>query len=1132
MVGHGLIDRRMHRGLLGVAVALAALLALWLCQAPRAHAVEPHAFDPVLSLTGGCTTSTIDAVADPSNPPCPEGDHPGSFNRPHSVATDRCGNIFVASLGKLSSGGTAGRVDIFDAGGFYITTIEDPTAAASSVAVDSKNNLYVFQYRPPTETTDYVSRIVRYTPTTNNPCSGELAYDAPPVVVAELSAGSNETGIAVNNANDHLFVHLGISVAEYGSAEEGNPLLDDTIGEGIIFNVRGVGIAVDAEHERLYLSDNKRVRVLELDEPHALLMTIEGSDTSAGVEFANFLSVAADEKTGHFFIFDGEGTNVVYEFAENGEYLSTISHDFQSVSGQQIAIDNGPQSPNGGLNPGSRYLYVPSHPGGIGHLFAFGSQDAECQPSVGSLSFANVTAGEAELRATVNPCNGLTSYAFEYTPEQLFEEQGFSGAAIAGQGQLPSVGSDLLVSTALTGLTPGTTYRFRIVATNGAGADQEEGTFATYPSPGSSIFCPNSAVRTGLSGALPDCRAYELVTPPDTNARSPIGVGYLGIYFLTREAAPSGDRVSFQIEGGSLPGIGGTGAFGGDPYLATRGSNGWSTISTGPNGYESPALLPGSTSPDQGYSFWSTGSGEGSASIEEKVTTYVRYPDGHSALVGRGRINTDPRAVGKLISENGSHIIFVSPNAAGGASTAVQLEGNAPPDGTQAIYDRTADEVTHVVSLLPGNVTPGPGQNALYVGASLDGRGVAFSIGNTLYLRHDNAETYDIGDGVTYAGIAEGGGRIFYLEDGDLFAFDVQSRAVIPFSSSGDVTVVNVAGMGSSAYFVSPSRLTTEPNSSGATAKVGQNNLYLSEEGAISFVATVTERDVKGTTGNVSTEGLGLWVDAVGPGQLARDPSRSTPDGRVLVFESRASLTDYDSEGENQIYRYDSLREELRCISCNPTLAAATGSASLQSISQGQGQPEPFGPYGYVPNLRSDGLRLIFQSSEPLVPTDTNGLQDVYEWEAQGVGSCALADGCVYLISSGHSDRRSYLYGVSSSGDDVFFRTADRLLPIDTDETPSIYDARVGGGFLEAADEPCEGEACRPGMTIPPGLSSPAQPAIGARDNVRRCPKGKRKVRRHGKVRCVKKHRKHHRHSKHRASAKKKAGAKKKGAAK
>jgi hypothetical protein len=1095
----------------GVAgIAWSAVLACAACAviAAPAFAADLHAFDPVLSLTGGCGVSKLDEVPDPG---CPEENHePGTFDAPRAVTTDFYGNIFISS-----GSGEAGRIDVFDPAGFFIAQVLVPSGPRA-LAVDSEGNLYVV---------NAAGELRRYEPSLYEPKAGKLEYEAEPVLVVK---GSFDQAIAINVKNDRLFVYPGGAVKEYSSAaevaaSEGNKLLDGSIGDEDIQETAYPALAVDAAHGRIYVSESgatvdSTVKVFDLESPHELLLTVDGAEVPAK-KFNRSFSLAADEGTGHFFVYDGEEAKAVYEFTEAGEYLGSIKHGFIYSTEHKIGVDNGPFSPNGALNPLGRHLFVPSHPSGEGHVFAFGPEEKECAAEVESLAFSDVTETEAELQAEVEPCGLETTYVFEYTTLQSFEEEGFEGAQVAGEGQLPAGATPVSVSASATGLSPDTAYRFRLVAANGEGSEEEEGEFRTYPvnplGP-----CPNDALRTGFSEALPDCRAYELVTPPDTNARTPRGVGHLGVYFTTREASPAGDKVSFLTEGGSIPGNEGTGSFAGDPYLSTRTEEGWGTAAAGPTGAEAAALLPGSTSPDQGYSFWRTAGGEGSAAIEEKSTSYVRYPDGHSELVGRGGLADDPFAAGRLISENGGHIVFVS--GVGGFS-ALRLEENAPPDGTRTIYDRTSDEVTHVVSLLPGEETPAAGQDASYVGASLDGEGVAFEIGGALYLRFDDEETYEIGAGVTFAGVSEGGGRIFYVEGGDLYAFDVAGEKAVQFSESGDVTVVNVASDGTAAYLVSPSVLSGEENPQGVVAKAGKENLYLSEEGQISFVGIVTERDVEGEfVGIELAEGLGLWTKAVGPydpetvGKRAIDPSRTTPDGGVLLFESRANLTGYDPGGHAEVYRYDSAGS-LQCLSCNPTLAPASGEASLQSISQGIAAPEPLSSFGLVNNLSLDGRRAFFQSEEPLVVDDTDGLQDVYEWEAQGVGSCKRAGGCVYLISSGHSDRLDYIYAASDTGDDVFFRSSDLLLGIDVDRTPSIYDARVGGGFPEAEDGICEGEGCKPVITPSPSLPAPAAPALGVDDNVppaktKRCPKGKRKVKRAGKVRCVKKHHKKRRH--------------------
>jgi hypothetical protein len=1056
-------------------------------------------FNAELSLRGDCETTKLDPVADPG---CPGGTHPGPFVEPAAIVVDSAGNIFVSSRGKE---GTGRRIDIFSSAGIYIFGFVPPMAP-SSLAIDSQGNLYV------TEAALGKAVISRYKPIKYEAASHEIEYPATPTatVINEKEGSlflSGSTGIAVDPKTDDLFVDLEAHVSLYSSAAEGNELLNDTIGEKDLFN--SVKIAVDGARRRLYASGTKTsalqpdvVRVYKADAPYELLETIDGSETPAGKfqTTSGGQSIAVDEEDGSFFVDDIFSAQKVYEFNENYEYVSTYTNGFQNLLAE-IEVDNGAASPNKGT------LFVPSVKEGP-HAYAFKPKEVDI-PDVKETFASEVSESEAELHASVNPEGLETEYRFEYVTQQHFEESGFAEAGVVGEGTLP-VGKEYVgVSAVATGLEPGTPYRFRAFAENEEGHDEEEGTFTTYEAVGPLPPCENEALRAGLSVALPDCRAYELVTPPSTNGHVPHGIAFPVIRFLTLEASPLGDKVSFVTEGGSLPGLeGGTGAFNGDPYLATRGPKGWITASSGPDGTESQAPQAGTVSPDQGYSFWSTEFGkndEGSRVIGGQITNYVHYPDGESELIGRGSLGTDPRAVGKFISEGGTHVIFETAEVSG-----QQLEPDAPPSGTAAVYDRTSDEVTHVVSVLPGNVTPGAA--AHYAGASTDGSGIAFESGGVLYLRLDNAETYEVGKGVTFAGIAEGGERIFYVEGGDLFAFDAGTEERTAFTESGDATVVNVSADGTAAYFVSPSVLTgEEANPNGAKAQLGEENLYLSEEGSLRFVATVTDRDVEGDINKIG--GLGVWTIGIGGGTLGRDPSRTTPDGGVLLFESRADLAGYDPEGHAEVYRYDSGAGALACLSCGPTRTPVTGDASLESFLGGGGTEQSFSIWGYVSNLTSDGSRAFFQTAEPLVLSDTDGLLDVYEWEADGIGSCERGSGCIYLISSGASAHNDFLYAVSDSGDDVFFRTRDLLTGSDAETTTSIYDARVGGGFPEEPAEICQGEACRPQLTLPPLLPAPATGPQGSSGNVsepktKPCPKGKHRVKRNGKVRCVKKHHK------------------------
>jgi hypothetical protein len=1070
---------------LGFVLSLCMVLFA-LSVAPRAaHAYE---LEPVLSLTGDCSTDAVDPVPDPG---CPGGDHPpsGRFSKPTAVAIDPYGNEYVAS----ATEGESGWIDVFDDEGFFVTELVG-VSFPKNIAVDSKGNLYVF--------TGFGDAF-RYPPAAGSePEIGKIEYKDPPVTIG---TGPFTGALTVDAANDQLLIVRGGEITRYKSAAEGNGVLDSAE----IGGAWTEAITIDAQRRRLFVSycpgsstSGCGVKVLDADTLEVLHAPITGSTTPAGkfTAFFGHLPIAIDEETGEFCIGDIENAKTVYCFGEDYEYLSkTTSSAFQSNSSIQIAISNGEPEP--GVDAANRhYLFVPVFPPG-NRVLAFRPPEVPV-PVIKAPFASGISETEAQLRARIKPDGADLDYTFEYTTQAKFEAEGFNGATIAGEGTVAGATFEEEVSTQIGGLQPGTAYRFRIVGENEFGPvpGTHEGSFTTYSDALTSTSpCPNEALRTGPSAGLPDCRAYELVTPPNTNGREPKGLAADGDIFTTVQASPNGGAVSFRIDGGSLSGTTGTGGFAGDPYAATRTPSGWTTALAGPTGGEATVTNPGAMSPDQGYSFW-VGREEGSAVIEDKETRYVRYPDGHSELIGRGSLGSDPTAAGLLITDDGTHIVFQTFGQK-------QLEPNAPSTGTGTVYDRTADEVTHVVSLLPGDVTPAAGQSATYQGASPDGEGIAFEIGGTLYLRKNNATTYEIATGVEYAGVSEGGERIFYLKGGDLLAYDTGSEEVVEFSNTHNVTPVNVATDGTRAAFVSPSVL-GGANPEGAVAQAGEQNLYLSDEGQVEFVATVTDRDVEGEEGEGGNQidGLGLWTE-VAEETAASDPSRLNPSGSVLLFQSRANLTGYDPEGSAEVYRYDSDAARLHCLSCIPTGAAATGGGALQSYSFDTLASSLFSPSVRVPNLTPDGARVFFESTEALVSGDTDGVRDVYEWEEDGVGSCTRAGGCTYLISSGHSGRDNYLYGHSTSGNDVFFTTGDVLNGFDGGGTVSIYDARVDGGFAEPVEDVCAGEGCRPEVSAPPTLTAPAKPAPGAEDNVpKHCPKNKRKVKKNGKTKCVAKH--------------------------
>jgi hypothetical protein len=378
------------------------------------------------------------------------------------------------------------------------------------------------------------------------------------------------------------------------------------------------------------------------------------------------------------------------------------------------------------------------------------------------------------------------------------------------------------------------------------------------------------------------------------------------------------------------------------------------------------------------------------------------------------------------------------------------------------------------------------------------------------------------------------GSEVLYsqIEDTDrtLYRTNVDDKTWTRIAN--DVTGVVGAGDDLSyVYFVSAESL-----DSGADA--GAPNLYAFHEGTTTFIGTLSPIDV-GQAGSVlNEEGLpSMGGYSVFPNVPFQHAARVTPDGQGLAFQSVASLTGYDNrdiknnEPDVEVFVYDAATDQLVCASCNPSGARPDGQY-LRNYDNGSEQPFTGGSGSskarrwtaaflqtvenqtyYPRDLSDDGNRLFFNAYDGLALDDNNKQQDVYQWEAQGSGSCADAGGCISLISTGESARRSEFVDADASGDDVFFTTRSSLVPQDPGLI-DIYNAKVGGGFDAPPPliAPCEGDACQSLPAVPndPALASAAYSGPA---NVHKKARKKRKHhRRHdGKRR---QHRKHHKKQK------------------
>lgn len=382
----------------------------------------------------------------------------------------------------------------------------------------------------------------------------------------------------------------------------------------------------------------------------------------------------------------------------------------------------------------------------------------------------------------------------------------------------------------------------------------------------------------------------------------------------------------------------------------------------------------------------------------------------------------------------------------------------------------------------------------------------------------------------------------------DLYRFDAGSGELTDLTvDTKDVNGAEVKGVlgvsddGSDVYFAANGDLDGNGQAVKGDCKAGTGgggfldgsgncSLYLAQGEQITFIAPLGGAS---DAANWEPQGEPSTQSAV------ENTARVSGDGQTLLFRSQEQLTDYDNRGTPELYRYHA-GEGIFCLSCVPSGAPPLGSPALQSIKPELPLVEPPGsPAILTRNLSADGKRIFFESPDKLVAQDTDGedgctrvgqafvfsCQDVYEWEAEGTGSCeskAQSGGCLYLLSSGSAAEPAFFGDASLSGDDAFIFTREPLVAQDKDQVQDVYDARREGGLAAQNAAPsaiCGGiESCRGALASSPGSPEPQSNRFEGPGNPKakaRCPKSKRAVRHGGKSRCVpRKHHKHHKHHK------------------
>jgi hypothetical protein len=957
--------------------------------------------------------------------------------------------------------------------------------------------------------------------------------------------------------------------------------------DGFLYAISSPGPAFTASHGRV-----------DIFSPSFPLPKITSSGVSNGAESSpTEASVDLNAEISP----DGGGNveSCEFEYVKATKYEPTAANPFEA--GQTIPCSQPPpysglthaSAEASGLSPDTAYRYrvLASNENGVAKALPRNFQLQA--PTVTGLSSSNLTETTADLSAKVNPEGGETTCRFEYGTStsygQIVPCPAIEGL---GEGDIGSVEAEQVIHAHLENLEKGVVYHFRLVAENPFGTTTtEDQSFNFFPPK-----CPNLQVRqqTGTN-FLPDCRAYELVSPPDAGGTILLPQG------PQSSVATDPSRFAFGGILGKIPGSGGDPPDElGDLYVATRTDAGWTTryiglpasqslVDNGPPNQDpwieyTPSGELTDLSMDQ-FMNWSdpyNGFYGGSHQPPGSYAPYLWSFDGNS--LGRLPTNLGVVAGGEQRGEQLIGAMKPSPefnhyffSSNGEVSFAEGSLGHEPGSA----YDDSLEENTvSLISKLPNGspIEEGGGEYITFPGVSTDGSHVLMSTGyscnyacdpnydfagvNYYERHHVEAErhlfmrvgggpggvTYPIAPGhaVQYVGINSDGTKVYFMSNEPLTpeAEDTSSNLYMwseegeekghpliliskPNGSSGTGTPVcpsttwtsecgavpfitgpelflpdsiqnagpggdglsdnAIAADNGDIYFYSPAQL------DGGKGVVGQQNLYDYREGNVQYVTTFT-------TGQFCEKS-----DNCSQGPMVR--IQVSPDDSHMAFLTASKITSYENAGYLEMYTYEAATGKITCVSCLPTGAPPT--SNVEASDNGL-------------FMTNDG-RAFFSTADALVPQDTDGIRDVYEYVegrpqliSAGTGSREVG---ITIAASGLSEVG--LIGVSANGTDAYFSTYDTLVGRDRNGAAlKFYDARTDGGFSELPPAaPCAAadECAGPGSSsAPPSQNGTGAELTGGNYEPNNQPAGKHKKRhkhkrkRHKDRRPDRHHHRHH----------------------
>ena len=569
-------------------------------------------------------------------------------------------------------------------------------------------------------------------------------------------------------------------------------------------------------------------------------------------------------------------------------------------------------------------------------------------PKLVALRASDASQSTATLEAEIDPSGFDTSYRFEWGPSAAYGN--FAPASLESIGGGTAM---VRVTQPIAGLATAATYHYRLIAQSSAGELQSE----------------DQTLQTLNSCGLPDNRCFELASRrmPGPYAQPGSFLAGTEIHF---QAAEEGNSLAYVAELGYPEASRG----GEILYQGRRGEGGWESTQLAPpvsatDEQHFTSSLPSSyfgLSPD--LSCGVIGSTQPLTSDPTAELTlkagganlYRRNPDATYTLI----TDSPPEpleGLGKSLANSFNLAGFSEDCSKVYFSSGYHYAG-LPGVGATRLYEWSEEDGLRYAGFVPKagggeeavQATPGGGED-IHHAVSADGSRLFFSakrkagkvsgeLGKTgVFVRQGGtstdvsaSETATADSGATYQGATPDGSRVYFTANHgltaesspagtDLYEYDFarpEGERLTDISvgheaggaEAGGYTTTGgfygalaaVAPDGSHAYYVARGRLVPGQGRSLAGNEAANTfSLYDYEAASesVRFAGTITAKDLERVT--LAVQG--------------QTTSRISPEGRYLLFESRADVTGYDSGGTPQAYLYDAQAPAARptvCLSC------------------------------------------------------------------------------------------------------------------------------------------------------------------------------------------------------------------------